>query len=151
MMMMLMKGRRVISIGVFLLLVLPLSCSYLDGEYPKPLVTVRCLCWSYLEFGFKQFGDEKSVLPCFTPPTLGNLRCFPHPANNAHGIAVDHPLFCRYWNDTIAPSRHSYDCFVYMPANHPTFFRRLKIRRYRCPCAYYSNTSASFHPLLIGI
>ena len=36
-----------------------------------------------------------------------------------------------------------------MPANCPIFFRRPKIRRYRCPCAYYSNTSASFHPVLI--
>ena len=28
-------------------------------------------------------------------------------------------------------------------------FRRPRIRRYRCLCAYYSNTSASFHPFLI--
>ena len=59
-------------------------------------------------------------------------------------------MSCWYWNDTFPPSHHSCDCLVYTPANYPIFFRRPRIRRYRCPCAYYSNTSASFHPLLIG-
>ena len=72
------------------------------------------------------------------------------PVNNAYGIAVDYPLSCWCWNNTIAPSHHSNACLVYIPANYPIFFRRPRIRRYRCPCAYYSNTSASFHPLLIG-
>ena len=79
-----------------------------------------------------------------------NLRCLAQPVNNAYGIAVDYPLSCWCWNNTIAPSHHSNACLVYIPANYPIFLRRPRIRRYRCPCAYYSNTSASFHPLLIG-
>ena len=114
-----MKGRRVISTCVFLLFLLPLRCSFLDGEYLKPLVTVWCLCWSYFEFGFKQFGDKKSALLCSTLLTLTNLRCFPHPENNVQGIAVDHPLSCWYWNDTITTSHHSYDCLVDTPAKYP--------------------------------
>ena len=69
--------------------------------------------------------------------------------NNAYGIAVDYPLSCWCWNNTIAPSHHSNACLVYIPANYPIFFRRPRIRHYRCPCAYYSNTSASFHLLLL--
>ena len=145
-----MKGGRVVSIYGFLLFLLPLRCLYPDGEYLKQLVTVRCLCRSYFEFGFKQFGEKKSVLPCSTLPTLTNLRCSAQPVNNAYGIAVDYPLSCWCWNNTIAPSYHSSACLVYMLANYPIFFRRPRIRRYSCPCAYYSNTSASFHPLLIG-
>ena len=37
-----------------------------------------------------------------------------------------------------------------MEANYAIFFRRPRIRRYRCPCAYFSNTSVSSYPLLIG-
>ena len=144
-----MKGGRVVSICGFLLFLLPLRCLYPDGEHLKQLVTVRCLCRSYFEFGFKQFGEKKSVLPCSTLPTLTNLRCLVQPVNNAYGIAVDYPLSCWCWNNTIAPSYHSNACLVYIPANYPIFFRRPRIRRYRYPCAYYSNTSASFHPLLI--
>ena len=145
-----MKGGRVVSIYGFLLFLLPLRCLYPDGEYLKQLVTVRCLCRSYFEFGFKQFGEKKSVLPCSTLPTLTNIRCLAQPVNNAYGIAVDYPLSCWRWNNTIAPSYHSNACLVYIPANYPIFFRRPRIRRYRCPSAYYSNTSASFHPFLIG-
>ena len=116
----------------------------------KQLVTVRFLSRSYFEFGFKLFGEKKSVLPCSTLPTLTNLRCLAQPVNNACEIAVDYPLSCWCWNNPIAPSHHSNACLVYIPAKYPIFFRRPRIRRYRCPCAYYSNTSASFHPLLIG-
>ena len=113
-----MKGGRVIYICVFLLFLLPPRCSYLDGEYLKQLVTVRCLGWSYLEFGFTQFGHKKSVLPCSTLSTLTNLRYFAHSANNVNGFAVDYPLSCWFWNDTIASSHDSYDCLVYMPTNY---------------------------------
>ena len=142
-----MKGGRAFSICDFLLFLLPLRCLYPDREYLKQLVTVRCLCRSYFEFISTLI---ESVLPCSALPTLTNLRCLAQPVNNAYGIAVDYPLSCWCWNNTIAPSHHNNACLVYIPANYPIFFRRPRIRRYRCPCAYYSNTSASFHPLLIG-
>ena len=105
-----MKGGRVVSICgffFFLLFLVPLRCLYPDGEYLKQLVTVRCLCRSFFEFGFKQFGEKKSVLPCSTLPTLTNLRCLAQPVNNTYGIAVDYPLSCWCWNNAIAPSHHS--------------------------------------------
>ena len=48
-----------------------------------------------------------SVSPCSTLPTLINLCCFAHPANNVHGIAVDYPLSCWFWNNAIAHSHFS--------------------------------------------
>ena len=48
-----------------------------------------------------------SVSPCSTLPTLINLCCFAHPANDVHGIAVDYPLSCLFWNNAIAHSHFS--------------------------------------------
>lgn len=95
-------------------------------------------------------ASASSVSPCSTLPTLINLRYFAHPANNVLGIAVDYRLSCWFWNNAIAHSHRSNAFLVYMSSNYPIFFKRPGIRLYGCHCAYFSNTIALFHFLLIG-
>ena len=108
----------------------------------------------FLDFEGRCFWDSRIELPnpkhwgCFVWGIfLAVVSCL---STNIHGIVVYHPLSCWCWNNTIAPSHHNNVCLVHMPANYPIFFRRPRIRRYRCPSAYYFNTMASFHPLLIS-
>ena len=76
---------------------------------------------------------------------LGNQTCI---------LLMIPPLLLDSWNYNNGMTCYYEICRgYYFLLRHPTFRRRLSIRRHKRhkrPCIYYSGSSATFHPLLIG-
>ena len=82
------------------------------------------------------------------PLSLGSLTIVVCPMNNSCNFTGNYELSFWSWNDIITQTNEA-PVLKYITAR-PLFQRRRKIRRHRRPWAYYSNTTATFHDLLIG-
>ena len=103
---------------------------------------------SPLERGNQIFVSGKpvhDVLPSFS---LGSMNIIVGYVNNSSNFTCNQPLSSWSSNATITPANETlaFPCMTARPSSH----RQYKIKRHKRPCAYYSNTTATFHALLIG-
>ena len=161
-----MMGGRVFSICTILTLLLQLRCSFEDHEHGRPFLTSPCAFRSPLELGNQIFVARNPVLAVSSTLSLGALNIVVRLVNNScdfagnyqlsswswnvtNDFAGNHQMSSLSWNVIDAPANRTSGCLAYVVA-HPRYQRRFRIRRLRCPCALYSNTTATFHALLIG-
>jgi len=123
-----------------------LRCSE-DYENGRPLVTSLCMSRGSLELGKRIFVAENPVCAVLPTLSLGSLNIVVCPVNNSCNFAGNYVLSFWSWNDIITQTNGA-PVLKYITAR-PSFQRRRKIRRHRRPWAYYSNTTATFHDLLI--
>lgn len=138
-----MGHRRVFSICVFVLLLPLLGWRFEDQTYVRPFATYRCFWRRTLESSNVIFTAQIldfNIFPSLSPAILNFAF---DPVNNGWIFTANCPLFPWY--------KCAFDCFMANEAfNAVVQGRYVRIRRYKRPCAYYSNSTATFRPLLIG-
>ena len=126
-----------------------LRCPSRDSEQGRALLTSTCGSeWSLVSEKWI-FGSEIQVLAVSSMRSSGNLNIVVHSVNNSLDLAGNYQLYSWIWNATNALPNQVSACLAY-GTGCTTFQRRTKIRRHRCPCTYYSNSTAGFHVLLKG-
>ena len=86
-----------------------------------------------------------AVLPSLS---LGAMNLIVFYINNSSNIAGNQPLSSGSWNAAITHINEALVSTYMTPC--PALQGQRKIKRYKRPCAYYSNTTGTFHALLIG-
>ena len=142
---------HVISSSVVLLVLFLSGCSLGKFTYRKFFLTTQSqsleICVDGNLFSSLRRPDFAFwfALPWFPDAAI-------HFMNNGTDVVVNEGslFFLLNWNDTnILPTVFAGP--AYLGLQKPSFLTtRTRIRRHKCPCAYYSNSTASFHVPLVG-
>ena len=140
-------GRVLLIYAILPFFLLPRS-SFQDYGNGRPFASYLCMSRSFLVLGniiFTAGNPVSAVLPSLSLGAMNLIVCY---INNSSNFAGNQPLSSGSWNAAITQinealvSTYTTSC--------PTSQRQRRIRRYKRPCAYYSNTTATFHALIIG-
>ena len=143
-----MRLGRVFLICAILPFFLPPRCLFQDYENGRPVATYLCMSRSFLGSGNQIFmagNPVSSVLPSLSLGSMNIIVCY---VNNSNNFAGNQPLSSGSWNAAITQIDEALVSTYMTPC--PASQRQRKIRRHKRPCAYYSNTTVTFHALLIG-